>query len=78
MVVVFKVVQEGVPFFECLCFHFRKGSGAGNEKGEEVAGVSALHVGGLLGVLVGDLHLVEASVAWGPDHGTGDVGSFRE
>ena len=34
LVVVFEVVQEGMPFLECLCFHFRKGGGAGNEEGE--------------------------------------------
>ena len=50
----------------------------GNEEREQVAGISAFHVGGLLGVLVSDLHLVKAPMARGPDHGTGDIGPFQE
>ena len=75
-ILVFEVVQEGVPFFECLGLDFGKGSRAGDKEGEEVAGVSAFHVGGLLGVLVGDLHLVESTMAGGPDQRSSDVRSF--
>jgi len=66
-ILVFEGVQEGVPFSECLGLDLGKGCQAGDEEGKEVAGVSALHVGGFLGIFVGDLHLVESAVARGPD-----------
>jgi len=31
LVLVFKVIQEFVPFFECLCFHFGEGCQVGNK-----------------------------------------------
>jgi len=67
LILVFEVVQEGVPFGECLYLNLSKGCRVGDKEGEEVAGVAAPHVGSLLGILVGDLHLIKSAMAGGPD-----------
>ena len=44
LVVIFQVLKEVAPFLECHGFHFGESGRTGDEVGEEVTGVSALHV----------------------------------